>query len=108
MKKLFLMATLLAAFSVTAQKIEPVQIGIKKIADSVSVTVMPFKTTDKFCGLYYQIFDKDKNPIDDGNLQLTEKEFIDWGDSNVYIEDLALLKLEFKRKPKIETAPVTN
>lgn len=98
MKKLLLAAILLATFSVQAQKIEPVQIGIKKVADSISVTVMPFKTTDKSCGLYYQVFDKDKKRIDEGNLQLTEQEFTNWGESNVYIENLALLKLEFKRK----------
>lgn len=96
MKKLLFIA--LIGFSASAQKIEPVQIGIKKVADSISVTVMPFKTTDKSCGLYYQVFDKDKKRIDEGNLQLTEKEFTDWGDSNVYIENLALSKLDFKRK----------
>lgn len=100
MKKLLLATIFLAAFSVKAQKIEPIQIGIKKVADSISVTVMPFKTTDKSCSLYYQVFDIYKKQIDEGNLQLTEKEFTDWGDSNVYIENLALIKLEFTRKTK--------
>lgn len=81
-----------------AQKINPVQIGIEKIADSISVTVLPFKTTDKTCQLYYQVFNDKKIQIDLGNLSLTEEEFANWGETNIYIEDLALTKLKLTRK----------
>lgn len=81
-----------------AQKIKPVQIGINKVADSINVTVLPFKTTDTICGLYYVVFDINKNRIDEGNLQLTAAEFANWGESNTYIEDLALNKLYLTRK----------
>ena len=81
-----------------AQKIKPVQIGIDKVADSISVTVLSFKTTDKTCQLYYQIFDNCKKQIDEGNLSLTQAEFSQWSETNKYIEDLALAKLNLTRK----------
>lgn len=99
MKKLIILALLLTA-SANAQKITPVQIGIGKTADSVSVTVLSFKTTDKTCQLYYQIFNDKKLQIDQGNLYLTENEFAQWGETNIYIEDLALQKLKLTRKIK--------
>lgn len=98
MKKLIIL--LLFAVGANAQKIQSVQIGINKIADSISVTVLPFKTTDKTCSLYYAVFDDKKKRIDEGNLSLTEQEFSGWGDSNIYIEDLALSKLKLTRKNK--------
>lgn len=100
MKKLIFSILLLGAFGANAQKIEPVQIGINKVADSISVSVITFKTTDKTCQLYYQVFDVAKKQIDEGNLSLTEKEFAQWGETNRYIEDLALLKLKLKLKIK--------
>lgn len=96
MKKLFLL--LLFAVGANAQKINPVQIGIDKIADSISVSVLTFKTTDKTCQLYYQVFDNCKKQIDEGNLSLSEAEFAQWGETNLYIEDLALAKLNLTRK----------
>lgn len=98
MKTLIFTAILLASIGATAQKITPVTIGIGKVADSVSVSVLTFKTTDKTCQLYYSIFDGKKVKIDEGNLSLTEKEFANWGETNKYLEDLALLKLKLTRK----------
>lgn len=59
---------------------------------------MPFKTTDKTCGLYFQIFNDQKQKIDDGNLQLTEEEFTAWAQDNIYVEELASQKLGLIRK----------
>jgi hypothetical protein len=98
MKKVFLIALVLGAITAQAQKIQPITIGIGKVADSVSVRVITFQTTDKTCQLYYQLFDDLKKPIDDGNLMVNEEEFILWKNDNVYIEDLALNKLGLKRK----------
>jgi len=98
MKKIILF--LLFATAMQAQKVEPIQIGIEKVADSISVSVMTFKTTDKSCQLYYQVFDNCKKQIDEGNLSLTKEEFAQWGETNIYIEDLALSKLKLKRKIK--------
>lgn len=51
MKKSLLLLALFALFTANAQKIQPVQIGINKIADSLEVRVLTFKTTDKTCSL---------------------------------------------------------
>lgn len=98
MKKVILTALILCGISMTAQKITPVKIGIDKVADSISVSVMTFKTTAKTCQLYYEIYDLKKEKIDDGNLDLTEGEFTLWGETNKYIENLALVKLGLTRK----------
>lgn len=37
MKKLFLLTIFMVTFGANAQKVEPIQIGIEKIADSISV-----------------------------------------------------------------------
>ena len=97
MTKIFLSLLFLATFTLTAQKIVPVKIGIDKVADSLSVSVMTFKTTAKTCQLYYEIYDLKKEKIDDGNLSLTESEFALWGETNKYIENLALSKLNLVR-----------
>ena len=97
MKKLFLLL-LIGSATTQAQKINPIQIGIDKVADSISVTVLSFKTTDKTCQLYYQVYDNCKKQIDEGNLSLTQAEFAQWGETNKYIEDLALAKLNLTRK----------
>ena len=100
MKRLILAALILGSIDTQAQKINPVTIGIEKVADSISVSVMTFKTTDKTCQLYYELFDAEKVNIDRGNLQLTQEEFSQWGETNKYIEDLALVKLNLTRKIK--------
>lgn len=100
MKKLIYAIVLLTAIATQAQKIEPVTIGIEKVADSIAVSVMTFKTTDKSCQLYFELFDAAKVNIDRGNLHLTEEEFAIWGKTNEYIEDLALTKLNLTRKIK--------
>ena len=97
MKKVSYVVLFLGCLATYAQKVKPVTIGIEKVADSISVSVMTFKTTDKTCQLYYEIFDVKKVKIDDGNLSLTETEFSQWGETNKYIEDLALVKLKLAR-----------
>jgi hypothetical protein len=98
MKTIFITALLFGSIAMSAQKIKPVTIGIEKVADSISVSVMTFKTTDKKCQLYYEVFDNKKQQIDNGNLEVTESEFTAWVETNKYIENLALTKLKLTRK----------
>jgi hypothetical protein len=98
MKRILFTALFLGSIAMNAQKIVPVKIGIEKVADSLSVSVMTFKTTDKKCQLYYELFDLKKEKIDEGNLEVTEEEFALWGETNKYIENLALGKLKLTRK----------
>mgnify|MGYP003657404014 CR=1 FL=1 len=100
MKKLLFVILIMGSLNASAQKINTVTIGIDKVADSVSVRVISFETSDKTCKLYYRIFNDCKNQIDEGNLDLNEKEFSLWGKDNLYIENLALSKLKLTRKIK--------
>lgn len=100
MKRIFITALFFGSIAMNAQKIEPIKIGIDKVADSISVSVMTFKTTDKSCQLYFELFDEKKERIDNGNLQLSEDEFLEWAETNIYIENLALKKLNLTRKIK--------
>ena len=100
MKKLLFLSLIIGALNASAQKISPITIGIDKVADSVAITVLSFETSDKKCRLYYRIFSNNKNQIDSGTLEVSEKEFCLWGKENLYIEDLALTKLKLTRKIK--------
>lgn len=80
-------------------KIEPVATGWpSKQATDLMVRVMPFETDAKTCGLYYELKAETGELLSNGNLQLTEAEFEGWGQSNTYIEDLALTRLYLQRK----------
>lgn len=96
MKKLLLL--LLLSAGVQAQKIKPIQIGINKTADSISVTVLSFKSNAKYCSVYYEVYSTDKKRIDEGNLHLSESEFKAWKNSSTYLDDLVLAKLGLTRK----------
>ena len=46
-------------------------------------------------------FRQEKKSIDNGNLQLTEKEFSLWGETMEYIENIALIRLKLTRKASV-------
>jgi len=88
-------------------KIKTVSVGYPaKEATDLSVDIITFNTEAKNCILYYQLKNvieetenepKIETVLADGNLTLTEQEFTEWGQSNKYIEDLALTKLQLER-----------
>jgi hypothetical protein len=106
--KQLLFLLLLSATSFGQIKINPIPVGYPaKQATDLSVLVMPFSTDAKTCQLYYQLKNvietttddaKKETVLADGNLSLTESEFTAWGQSNKYLEDLALTKLSLTRK----------
>ena len=109
MKKLLLLLLLFSSFLGVSQiRINPVPVGYPvKQATDLSVMVMPFNTDAKTCQLYYQLkividsvgeVPKKETVLADGNLTLTEAEFDAWARDNVYIENLALSKLQLTRK----------
>jgi hypothetical protein len=104
MKQLLFLLLFVSAISFGQIKINPVPVGYPaKQATDLSVLVMPFSTDAKTCQLYYQlknIVDEKETVLADGNLSLTEAEFTAWGQSNKYLEDLALTKLSLTRKPE--------
>jgi hypothetical protein len=110
MKKLFLLLLFVSAASFGQIKINPVYIGYPdKEATDLMVRVMPFETSATTCQLYYELkacytsvngepVPENCTVLANGNLSLTEVEFEAWGQSNTYIEDLALSKLFLTRK----------
>jgi len=82
-------------------KIKTVQVGYpSKEATDLSVDIITFNTEAKNCILYYQlknVVEETETILAEGNLNLTEEEFAEWGQSNLYIEDLALTKLQLER-----------
>jgi len=80
-------------------KIETISLGLPtEQATDLLVRVMPFDTDATTCGLYYSVTSESGNKLAEGNLQLTAEEFDAWGQSNSYIDDLALSKLGLTRK----------
>lgn len=86
-------------------RINTINIGFPaKEAKLISISTMPIQTTDKTCGIYYQLFSEtiteDVNATEQlahGNLDLTEEEFAEWGNTMAYIEDVVLKKLKLTR-----------
>lgn len=92
-------------------RIETINIGFPaKEAKLISISTMPIQTTDKICGIYYQLFSETITKAEEaediitteqlahGNLELTEKEFAEWGNTMTYIEDVVLKKLQLTRQ----------
>jgi hypothetical protein len=80
-------------------KIKPIFTGIpQQEATDLLIRVMPFETDAKTCSLYWAVSSEEGQQLSDGNLGLTEQEFAEWGQSNLYIEELALEKLGLTRK----------
>lgn len=99
MKKLFFLSLFASTLSFGQIKINPVNVGYPvKTATDLMVRVMPFETNAVNCQLYYQLKDIDGNQLSDGNLTLNIFEFAEWGKDMIYIEDLALSKLQLCRK----------
>ena len=91
-------------------KIKPITVGYPaQEANAISIRVMPFQTNDRTCSTYYQL--KNVSVITDeegveteivkdlaeGNCQLSEQQFEDWGSDNTYIEDVVLEILNLER-----------
>lgn len=102
MKKLLLLLLLVSASAFSQIKINPVYAGYPpKLATDLLVRVLPFDTNAKTCQLYWElaIVDEEKREqLAEGNIQLTETEFTNWGSSNAYIEDIVLSRLALTRK----------
>lgn len=82
-------------------KITPIPVGYPaQQATDLSVLVMLFNTDALTCQLYYQlknVIEESETVLAEGNLSLTEEEFENWGQSNEYIDNLALEKLLLER-----------
>lgn len=72
--------------------------GVLGIATQIEIRILPFATTDKSCGIYYRIADKDGRSMREGNTTINEEQFAEWDDDNAFIEDIVLSELGLERK----------
>lgn len=66
-------------------------------ATKLNVQVNPFSTSDKTCTLYYSLYSNEGKMVHDGNQALSEAEFAAWGESNEFLENIVLEKLNLER-----------
>ena len=68
--------------------IQPVVFPIVGTATKFTVTILGFATNAKSCGTYYALMTDANVKVIEGNYQLTEAEFAQWGVDNTYIDDI--------------------
>ncbi len=78
-------------------EIKPTNLGVLGTAEKLEVTVLPFATSDKTCGTYWVLKTAEGNQIAQGNYTLKEPEFAEWGNDNLYVENLVLNSLNLER-----------
>jgi len=79
-------------------QIKPIRLCLpSKEGVSLLVRILAFETTSITAQLYWEVQDIDTTVLANGNIQLTEDEFTNWGDSNDYIENIALKHLNLDR-----------
>lgn len=96
-------------------KIQPIQINYPPVeVNAIKIRVLPFQTTDTSCGTYYELISQtevtvndeivvNSKTVADGNYQLTDDEFTNWGADNSFIEDVVLNFLNLERLVEINS-----
>src|SRR6187402_473305 len=80
-------------------KIETVKLGLPtKDGVELSVAILGFATDATTAGVYYKVMSEESETLADGNIQLTEAEFEEWGADNAFVEDIVLAELGLVRK----------
>ena len=89
-------------------KIKEVPVGFPaQQASALQVSFITAKTSDLTCNTYYQMFktipavEEDQEPayvaLAEGNYELTEEEYAEWGVDNSALEDFVLKHLSLER-----------
>ncbi len=85
-------------------RIKEIQLGLPaQVGTQLLIRVMPFDTEATTCELYYMVSTDSGSQLADGNINLNEDEFANWGEDNTYLEDLVLNKLGLERHDIIPT-----
>jgi len=74
-------------------KIAPVTFPIIGDATNLNVMVLNFPTNATNCKLYFELTTDSNIKCIDGNYQLTEEEFSQWGYDNTYLDALVASRL---------------
>jgi hypothetical protein len=79
-------------------QIKPVQFPLNKgTATTFTLSVLQFYMDAVTATFYYQLSTNEGFCLDQGNISMTEQEFIDWGIDNQYCIDWALNKLGLEK-----------
>lgn len=74
-------------------QITPISTGIP-VKTATQILIRTFFETDALTAqIYYSISDENGEKITDGNIELTEQQFTDWGADNTFVENIVLDKL---------------
>lgn len=73
--------------------ISPVTFPIVGDATKINIVILNFPTNAKTCTLYFELLTDSNVKCVEGNYQLTETEFANWGFDNKYIEDIISTRL---------------
>lgn len=91
-------------------KINEIPVGFPaKMANGIMIRVMPFQTNAVNCSTYYEltntieVIDSEEvvsnitEVLANGNIFITDEQFLNWGSENTYIEDIVLTNLGLER-----------
>lgn len=79
-------------------QITQIQTGIPvKTATQLEVRVLTFNTDATTATIYYSVKSEVNETLTDGNIQMTEQEFTDWGADNTFVEEIVLNRLGLER-----------
>jgi len=79
-------------------KIQPKLAGYpQELATQILIRPIINSTTDKTCSSYFQLFSESGKQLADGNLDLSEEEYDQWGADNSDFDNIILGKLNLER-----------
>lgn len=79
-------------------QIKPIKLGLPtKEGVNLLVRILSFETTSVTAQLYWEVQDSEYNMLANGNIQLSEEQYSNWGDDNTYLEDIVLKELGIER-----------
>lgn len=80
-------------------EIEPIKLGLKK-KEGIYINVNPINVVlfADSCDSYWQIFDIENSPIDEGNLNIPSEIYLNWAEDDNIIIDYVVRELGLIRK----------
>jgi hypothetical protein len=78
-------------------QLKPSKAGILGTITQIDVLVLPFQTTAVSCSTYYKLCDVDGKQLAEGNIALTEEQFLGWGTDNSYVSDIVIAELGLQK-----------
>jgi hypothetical protein len=78
-------------------QLKPSKAGILGTITQIDVLVLPFQTTAVSCSTYYKLCDEDGKQLAEGNIALTEEQFLGWGTDNSYVSDIVIAELGLQK-----------